>query len=344
MKWALNIFLITVLLAMVWPGRLEAVGQLKVATYNIGGRRSYTSAELDNLANFIKDKDLDVVFLQEVRSSDTQIRPGVYMDRLNNKLADLGKTYYVWTEDRMANFYSSQGFIGQSIFSKFPFEVNTKEVTVVNGSGVPSSLSDPNIKDLLMKAKIKVNSQEVYLFNYHPQPGVGCNAAVLERAKTKVGEVIGSPIIWAGDFNMQKENCSLVYDGLTLPSSSSLGLKDACQGMSCGQTSGEASPIDYIFYSNSVGFFKTHIGTTVVNSMSLSDHFPVTTSLLLGVVGDATGDGRVDQADFNIWKSERFDQNGNLKQTSTGLRADFDDNSRVDNLDYEIWLAEYRNR
>jgi hypothetical protein len=54
--------------------------------------------------------------------------------------------------------------------------------------------------------------------------------------------------------------------------------------------------------------------------------------------GDANGDGKVDDADYSIWRT-------NYNQTKTGGASigDFNQNSKVEGLDYVIWLTNYGN-
>jgi len=51
------------------------------------------------------------------------------------------------------------------------------------------------------------------------------------------------------------------------------------------------------------------------------------------VLGDADGNGKVNVADFAIWKTEYL--------TKNGTKSDFDKNGRVTIGDFAIWKTEY---
>ncbi len=68
--------------------------------------------------------------------------------------------------------------------------------------------------------------------------------------------------------------------------------------------------------------------------------------------GNANCDGVIDQADFNLWKSERFNSDGTPRTVpftppgpgTFGSQSDFNCDSKIDNLDYEFWLNSYKAR
>jgi hypothetical protein len=49
--------------------------------------------------------------------------------------------------------------------------------------------------------------------------------------------------------------------------------------------------------------------------------------------GDANGDGKVDLADFAIWKSEYLDK--------LGIKSDFNKDNKIDLADFAVWKGEY---
>jgi Dockerin type I domain/Metallo-peptidase family M12B Reprolysin-like len=56
--------------------------------------------------------------------------------------------------------------------------------------------------------------------------------------------------------------------------------------------------------------------------------------LPIQLAGDYNGDGRVDAADYSIWRNS-------LNQTGTGLAADGNGNGRIDSGDYTIWKSNF---
>ena len=65
--------------------------------------------------------------------------------------------------------------------------------------------------------------------------------------------------------------------------------------------------------------------------ISSPTHTPTTTLLR----ADANGDGKVDELDYSIWKTN-YDTN-----SSGATKGDFDSNNRVDGIDYLIWLNDF---
>lgn len=61
---------------------------------------------------------------------------------------------------------------------------------------------------------------------------------------------------------------------------------------------------------------------------------PTPTGIETGLQGDANGDGKVDLADFTIWKGEYA---GGL----ASMMADFDKSGKVDLADFAIWKVSY---
>jgi len=84
-------------------------------------------------------------------------------------------------------------------------------------------------------------------------------------------------------------------------------------------------------------FIPTSVPTTIPTQIQLKNTIVpsvLPTKKLVVVSGDATGDGKIDLADFGIWKNEYLGK-------STTLLADFDRSGKVDLIDFGIWKGKY---
>lgn len=245
---------------------------VKVLTYNLGGFDNWTLAKQTDVENFLYTQNADIVFLQELRTKDPNNRPSIYLQKVINNLIARSVNYNYWYVDRLPAYNGTQGFIGQAILSKYALPAADRLVTVVN----PGYPDVGIIKDYLMQQKVNINNQDIYLFNYHPQPGRSCNANVYNYMLSVVKAVKAYPIIFGGDFNMTRA-CTPVYVDLTS------FLVDTCKPdttIICPTTNTVTDQIDYIFYSNQI-LFSSSISTQVLNTITISDHYPVISTLVI---------------------------------------------------------------
>ena len=99
-----------------------------------------------------------------------------------------------------------------------------------------------------------------------------------------------------------------------------------------GHTEGQR--IDYILHSNDFHTEATEIVHTSFDGFYPSDHYPITSTLILNPAGDYNFDGVTDGADFLIWQRS-------FGLIGTNLPADGDDNGIVNVADYNVWQQDF---
>lgn len=230
--------------------------QLKVMTYNI---RFGELASLEQLGEFIKKNNPDIVFLQEVDVFTH--RPVAKAQNGKNFIAELG--YYT----SMMSLYSKSidylgGYYGLGILSKYPFESmqRYKLPLVENGRE----------QRCLLMARVELND--------HTMITVGCTHLDLksEIRVIQVEEInrilkeCKDPMVIGGDFNATP-NSKEIETGM-------LSWFNASNDEYTSPAQSPQNKIDYIFC-----FPKSHwemVGCEVPQS-GLSDHLPVISELKL---------------------------------------------------------------
>ncbi len=231
---------------------------LKVMTYNL---RFGELASLEQLGNFIKSNNPDVVFLQEV-DIFTQ-RPNAKQQNGKNFIAELG--YYT----NMLSVYSKSidyqgGYYGLGILSKYPFKSMQRYKLPLVEKG--------REQRCLLVAEVELNENTAIT--------VACTHLDLKaeirliqvKKINKILKDCKDPVILGGDFNATPNSREI-----------ETGMSDWFSASNKDYTSPAQSPrnkIDYIFCSPKTKWKM--IGCEVQKS-NLSDHLPVISELeLLG--------------------------------------------------------------
>ena len=223
--------------------------RIKVLSYNL---RFGELATLEQLAEFIKAQDPDVVALQEVdvhtfRTAATHQNGKDFITELGFRtgmLTAYGKAISTWG-----------GYYGIGILSKFP-------MASVERILLPKL--DPTAEQrVVLVADVEYRDGQYFTF--------ACTHLDNRAAETrdaqveKINEVLTArplPVILAGDFN-SRPNTSAISEGMRL-------WKKVCGD---GVTSPPSAKIDYIFCFPPDSW--SAIGTTTHNNIDLSDHYPI---------------------------------------------------------------------
>ena len=219
---------------------------MKIASFNINGIK----ARLPRLLEWLKESEVDVALLQEIKSMDETFP--------REAIEDLG--YNIET-------HGQKGFNGVAILSKFPIE------DVVRG--LPGDESDEQAR--WIEASINnVRICGLYLPNGNPVPGpkydykLAWMARLYKHAQTLL--LTEEPVVMAGDYNIiaQPEDAHNIMqweeDALYLPESRSafrkvlnLGYTDALRALN-------PAPLTYTFWDFQAGAWNRNNGIRI-------DHF-----------------------------------------------------------------------
>jgi exodeoxyribonuclease-3 len=178
---------------------------MKIATWNING----VKARLDTAVTYLKDAQLDVVCLQEIKCADEAFPAGAF--------EELG--YNVAT-------HGQKGFNGVAILSKTPLEDVTRGLPGAPDGGDAQSRY---IEATLSTAGGAVRVASIYLPNGNPigTEKFDYKLAWLERLHRHAGRLLADemPVVLAGDFNVipepidAKRPAAWVNDALFQPES-----------------------------------------------------------------------------------------------------------------------------
>jgi exodeoxyribonuclease-3 len=178
---------------------------MKIATWNING----VKARLDTALTYLKDAQLDVLCLQEIKCADEAFPAGAF--------EELG--YNVAT-------HGQKGFNGVAILSKTPLEDVTRGLPGAPDGGDAQSRY---IEATLSTAGGAVRVASIYLPNGNPigTEKFDYKLAWLERLHRHAGRLLADemPVVLAGDFNVipepidAKRPAAWVNDALFQPES-----------------------------------------------------------------------------------------------------------------------------
>jgi len=224
---------------------------LKVLSYNL---RFGEHASLEELAEFIKSENPDVVALQEVDVRTNRERA----PHQNGKdfITELGFRTGMLTAYARTIDYSG-GYYGIGILSKYPFEKTRKILLPVpEGSNEQRAL-------LLADVELPTGQQFTFI-STHLDHSSSKVRTIQAKAINKALKKIKQPLIIAGDFNGQPDSPEI-----------SKGMRNWLQACSPDFTIPSQNPkskIDYIFYRPA----KTwKVKNSYTPQVTLSDHLPV---------------------------------------------------------------------
>jgi endonuclease/exonuclease/phosphatase family metal-dependent hydrolase len=225
---------------------------LKVLCYNL---RFGELASLEQLAEYIRSENPDVVALQEV---DVRTNRGMAPHQ-NGKdfITELGfRTGMLTAYARTIDF--SGGYYGIGILSKYPFEQTRKVMLPIpDGS---------NEQRAVLLADVELPGGRAFTFACtHLDHSSSAVRTIQVQALDEVLKSNRLPLIIAGDFNARPDSPEIKN-----------GMKDylqACTDDFTFSSSDPKSKIDYIFCYPAAAWKKVEATTP---HQSLSDHLPVT--------------------------------------------------------------------
>jgi len=230
---------------------------LKVLCYNL---RFGELASLEELAEFIKSENPDVVALQEVDVKTNRERA----PHQNGKdfITELGfRTGMLTAYARTIDYFG--GYYGIGILSKYPFEKTRKVVLPIpEGSKEQRAL-------LLADVELPDNRRFIFVSTHldHSSSEV---RTVQVKALNKALKKIKLPVIVAGDFNGRPDSPE-IKDGMKKWS-------QACSPEFTIPSQNPKSKIDYIFYKPTSNW---KVNNSYTPKVTLSDHLPVVAEMEL---------------------------------------------------------------
>ncbi|MEO1563813.1 MAG: exodeoxyribonuclease III [Pseudomonadota bacterium] len=238
-----------------------------LASFNINGIK----ARLPALLDWLKERDPDVVVLQEIKSTDETFP--------KEPIEDLG--YHVET-------HGQKSFNGVALLSKAPLEDVTR--------GLPGGDEDEQAR--YMEATVIGDNGALrfcgfYLPNGNPAPGpkYDYKLAWMARLQQRAEDLMASeePFLMTGDFNVipQPEDCydpkAWEKDALYLPQSREAFRKLCALGLTDALRARDAAPMIYTFWDYQAGAWNKNHGIRI-------DHF-----LLSPAVADWLTDCQIDR-------------------------------------------------
>jgi len=216
---------------------------MKIASFNINGIK----ARLPRLLEWLKESEVDVALLQEIKSMDETF-PREAIEDLGFNIATHGQ----------------KSFNGVAILSKYPIE----DV----GRGLPGDAADEQARWI----EARINTVRVcclYLPNGNPVPGpkYAYKLAWMERLYSHAQALLESeePVVMAGDYNIipQPEDAHQIEDWLAdalyLPESRAafrkllnLGFTDALRALT-------SAPLTYTFWDFQAGAWNRNNGIRI---------------------------------------------------------------------------------
>jgi endonuclease/exonuclease/phosphatase family metal-dependent hydrolase len=224
---------------------------LKIVCYNI---RYGELASLEELAEFIKNSNADIVALQEVDVKTN--RKNAPHQNGKDFITELGYHSGLLTAyARTINY--SDGYYGIGILSKFPFKL-TKKILL------PHSVGALEQRALIM-ADVELPGDKIITFvSTHLDHSNSEVRKIQVQALNEALEENPHPIIIAGDFNAKPDSPEI-----------NEGMKkwgQACTNELTAPANSPRSKIDYIFY---YPLDKWKVLNAETPKIQLSDHLPV---------------------------------------------------------------------
>jgi len=208
-------------------------------------------------------------------------------------------------------FNGSKVKVGDEVSAFMKIGVGNYKVSAVN----VRAIFDPNYFDILSVTPIT-------------------GAEVLRNNVNKVTGVVDLYLTWKGSAS-------------TLPSSPKFAivkLKTKKSGVGTfkfdGNYKNEVSGVDSA--GKSVGFTVLISGTVprlIITDLTVAPKCLVCTSGLAKSMGNGNCDAVINSLDFEIWRSEVFDQGGVTGKLSSTWNADYSCDQKVSAPDFEIWRA-----
>jgi len=208
-------------------------------------------------------------------------------------------------------FNGSKVKVGDEVSAFMKIGVGNYKVSAVN----VRAIFDPNYFDILSVTPIT-------------------GAEVLRNNVNKVTGVVDLYLTWKGSAS-------------TLPSSPEfviVKLKTKKSGVGTfkfdGNYKNEVSGVDIA--GKSVGFTVLISGTVprlIITDLTVAPKCLVCTSGLAKSMGNGNCDAVINSLDFEIWRSEVFDQGGVTGKLSSTWNADYSCDQKVSAPDFEIWRA-----
>lgn len=231
--------------------------RLKVLSYNL---RFGELASLEELAEFIKETDPDIVALQEVDVRTNRDRA----PHQNGKdfITELGyRTGLLSAYARTIDY--SGGYYGIGILSKFPFEHTRKAL-------LPKPEGGHEQRAMLLANVELPEGRKITFISTHLDHSSSEVRSVQIQTINKIVNELQHPVIIAGDFNARPDSPEIEE-----------GMKTFLQVCSDDYTIPSTHPrskIDYIFCKPADRRLKVESNTPVV---TLSDHLPIISTIEL---------------------------------------------------------------
>lgn len=172
----------------------QAKGQsLKVISYNIHiGQNSNNEDQLENLAEFIKSTQADLIGLQEV---DSVCNRSGNVDQLKF-LADKTGLYYAYAR----HFAFDGGSYGIGILSRHPLSNITDHRVVLTGAGTKDGATRA-----LLTADIFLNNKKLTFATVHMDYRDSDSRSAQSQEIVNLFKQVEHPVILTGDFNARPE-------------------------------------------------------------------------------------------------------------------------------------------
>ncbi len=231
--------------------------RLKIVCYNL---RFGELATLEELAEWIKSEDPDMVALQEVDVRTN--RKNAPHQNGKDFITELGYLTGMLTAYARTIDYAG-GYYGIGILSKYPFEQTRKVM-------LPMPEGGREQRAILLADLELPGEKRITLVSTHLDHST---SDVRKAQVNMLNETLKDnpfPVIVAGDFNARPESPE-IKEGMTL-------FRQACNDDFTSPANNPRAKIDYIFYSPAESWKVVETSTPTIQ---LSDHLPVIAELEL---------------------------------------------------------------
>ncbi|MBR8720374.1 hypothetical protein IX307_001483 [Bacteroides pyogenes] len=249
-----------------WDDDPEEKVYLAVMSYNVRHCAPYygsgvpSDAEVNNIAKVLKEKNPDVVLLQEVDSC-TSRSFGIDQVEELSKLSGF-KYYYFFKQKTYGG-----GAYGAGILSKYKLSsiVNHKLPTEIDGQQIKGS-------NVLGSARITFKGKDIYLGTTHLSVTESERVKQFPFVLAELNKLTGAPVILGGDFNSKPDHS-------VISSLDSNGFKRTNNDPTKFTIPSDKPnrELDYIAFKPDNAF--NVISHTVFTGINASDHLPIVSVL-----------------------------------------------------------------